>query len=201
VALCGDSPTNVFAVGTNWSSSQGIVNHYDGYGWGGETNVDVSNARGCALQSTNELWIAGDRAVAHGQGGFFMTEGADLTVLGLQDAQTQEWNAVAIVGSWVHVVGENGRVMTRDPSNHWTLSFNPAMGGMPLYAVAGLRSAEVLAAGSNGYCLHYDGAWAQAADLTTPFTVQAAFSLGDTAVYLGGSDSSEAPAIARLTRH
>ena len=58
--LCGDSSSNVFAVGlTSSFNGDGVVVHHDGTSWSSEKPLGITNVRACWLESSNVVWAAG----------------------------------------------------------------------------------------------------------------------------------------------
>lgn len=207
--LCGDSASNVYAVGlTDDFNNPGIVVKYSGSGWSAQAMLGINNVRSCWLESSNVLWAAGTERVTKWNGTFGVAEGADLSALDIPGS-AQQWFAVTGVGGELHVVGFEESIMSRR-NGTWSLTLNRSTETFALWfrAVAGLHANELFAAGNNptspGQKLwRWNGTqWSSDASLPAMTEVRSAHAVPSrNRLYFGGQlNPMERAAIVRMTR-
>jgi hypothetical protein len=211
-ALCGDSSSNVYAVGIR-DGAAGVVARFNGGAWTSETPLGINNVRSCWLESSNVLWAAGTEQVTKWTNGAGSAQGADLTALGAL-ASVQQWFWMFGIAGELHAVGYNECIMSRSAAGTWSLTLNHSTVTVPLSfrAVAGLRSSEVFAAGTPATCLSggcgnrvwtWNGSqWTLAASLPLLGEVRSSHVVPPNLIYIGGQvdGPGERAAIIRAVR-
>jgi hypothetical protein len=210
-ALCGDSASNVFAVGASGSNAydSGSMVRWTGSAWGAETALPIDGARSCWLESSSVLWIGGLMQVAKWNNGALSAQGVDTSIFDASDQLSQQWLGIFGIDGWIHAVGVKRRVMSRNPSGVWSLTYDPSDSNW-LRAVGALRVDEVIAGGFYGAehstLLRFDqSTWRAAPDLAVLGEVRTMWVADGSTIYFGGapaaSGSAGHPAIERATRN
>ncbi|MEW5741509.1 MAG: hypothetical protein AB1938_21495 [Myxococcota bacterium] len=201
-SVCGNSATDVIAVGSRGSFSTGIA-----YKWNGSTFTKVSNdvgmdlPRGCWRSPSGELTFGGVDAVLRYSGGGFTPTPMSLSVAGITQ---QRWRCGGVIGSDEVLAGPNRRI-AHSAAGLLTLRYDDAPAGeLNAMAVVDASEAWVVGGRPNGSAPNawvFDGQqWTERQPRLPLYVAHAAAVLDGGVVYVGGEDDSAAPIILRGVR-